>query len=125
VRVLVGPLSELPPGSSRIVPVGRHGIGVFNVDGALYALTNRCPHMGAPLCRGPVTGTVESTGDPYSGVWAMEGRVLRCPWHSWEFDITSGRTIARPLRAVRTFPVVVEDGQLLVEVPASVVQQQP
>lgn len=55
-------VEELSPGSRIIVQGGRFGIGVFNSDGALYALANRCPHDGAPVCLGPVTGTTSQKG---------------------------------------------------------------
>ena len=48
---VVARVSELPPGARRIVEIGRRSIGVFNVNGKLYALRNACPHQGAPLCR--------------------------------------------------------------------------
>ena len=52
-RYVVAKQEELPPGERKIVPVGgRGGIGVFNVGGSFYALKNRCPHKGGPLCQG-------------------------------------------------------------------------
>jgi nitrite reductase/ring-hydroxylating ferredoxin subunit len=115
VRVAVCPVEELAVGSRRIVTAGEGGIGVFNVDGKLYALANRCPHAGGPLCRGVLTGTTEP-GTGHEVRWVREGRVLRCPWHSWEFDIATGRTLTKPTVATKTFSVVVEDGTIYVEV---------
>ena len=123
-RHIVCPLAELPPGARRIVEVDRRSIGVFNVDGRLYALRNRCPHRGAPLCQGIVTGLVTSS-DIYQADLERDGEILRCPWHGWEFDLTTGRSIFNPHRvrvkrydvavetanddpAVETFPVSVE-----------------
>jgi nitrite reductase/ring-hydroxylating ferredoxin subunit len=114
-RHAVCAVDDLPPGERRIVSVGRRSIGVFNVDGEYHALANRCPHAGGPLCLGPVTGTTTATG-PHEGVaWIEHGRVLRCPWHAWEFDIATGRTLTEPVLAVQTYRVVVEDGQIWVE----------
>ena len=54
---VVGTVAEIPPGARKIVAVEGLSIGVFNVHGTFYALKNRCPHQGAPLCLGSVKGT--------------------------------------------------------------------
>jgi nitrite reductase (NADH) small subunit len=109
VRHIVGIVSELPPGSVRIVEVGNpQGIGVFNVNGTYYALKNVCPHQGGPLCRGPVTGTtrpVEIEGEAPGLQWDREGEIVRCPWHRWEFEIATGRTVFDSRFRVSTYDV--------------------
>lgn len=107
-RYVVGRADEVPVGERKIVDVGGRSIGVFNVGGEYYALLNRCPHQGAPLCRGRITGTaLPSEVGEYR--WAREGEILRCPWHGWEVDITNGRSIFNPHRVrVRTYEVAVE-----------------
>jgi 3-phenylpropionate/trans-cinnamate dioxygenase ferredoxin subunit len=105
---VVGLASEIPPGERRIVEVEGRSIGVFNVNGTYYALRNGCPHQMAPLCRGTVTGTTLPS-KPGQYIWAREGEILRCPWHGWEFDITSGHSIFNPHRMrVKTYKVGVE-----------------
>lgn len=105
---VVGRASEIPPGARRIVEVEGRSIGVFNVNGAYYALRNICPHQQAPLCKGTVTGTTLPS-KPGEYIWAREGEVLRCPWHGWEFDITNGRSVFNPHRLrVKTYKVTVE-----------------
>lgn len=103
----------MPPGSRRIVEVSeRRKVGVFNVDGHFYAVRNVCPHMGAPLCLGVLTGTsewVESESGERVATWTKDGYILRCPWHRWEFDITTGETVFRSDWHVRTYPVSVEE----------------
>jgi nitrite reductase/ring-hydroxylating ferredoxin subunit len=106
---VVGPVSEIAPGGRKIVDVAGRSIGVFNVDGTFYALRNTCPHQGAPLCLGSVKGTAEQSR-PGEYVWGREGRILRCPWHGWEFDLATGRSVFNPHRTrVRSYPVTVED----------------
>ena len=107
-RHVVGLASEVPPGGRKIVEVEGRSVGIFNVHGTFYALRNRCPHQGAPLCLGSIKGlTLPSAPGEY--LWAREGEILRCPWHGWEFDITTGRTICDPERTrVRTYEVTVE-----------------
>lgn len=105
---VVAPISELRPGERRIVNVGGRSIGVFNVKGKLYALRNQCPHQGAPLCLGSIHGTAAET-KPGEYRWEREGEILRCPWHGWEFDITTGRSVFNPHRTrVRSYEVTVE-----------------
>jgi nitrite reductase/ring-hydroxylating ferredoxin subunit len=106
---------DLPPGAMVLAPIGKFGVGVYNVDGQLYALTNYCPHMGGPLCLGAVRGTTVAQADAPGEVgYVLEDRVVRCPWHQWEFDITTGKTIAQPPKGIRTYPVRVEAGEVIV-----------
>jgi len=123
---IVATVAELPPGQRKIIEVNGVSIGVFNVHGTYYALRNRCPHQGAPLCLGNLKGTTLPSA-PGEYIWAREGEILRCPWHGWEFDVTTGRSIFNPHKvlvkayevsvegpegsddpAVETFPVTVE-----------------
>ena len=100
--------SDLPPGERKIVEVRRRSIGVFNVHGEYYALRSLCPHQGAPLCRGTITGTARSN-NPGEIIWERAGQILRCPWHGWEFDIATGQSVFNPHRLrVRTYDVTVE-----------------
>jgi nitrite reductase (NADH) small subunit len=113
-RYVVGRVEDLPPGTRRELPIGRGGVGLFNVDGVFYALGNVCPHMGGPLCAGKVTGTTIAV-DQYEPRWIRQGEILRCPWHGWEFDLKTGETITEPTRRVRSYPVSVEDGVVIIE----------
>lgn len=107
-RCVVGRLSEFAPGSRKIVTVGGRSIGVFNIRGQFYALRNRCPHQGAPLCLGRVKGTTLSS-KPYEYVYGRDQEILQCPWHGWEFEIATGRTYFNPHRMrVKTYEVTVE-----------------
>jgi 3-phenylpropionate/trans-cinnamate dioxygenase ferredoxin subunit len=106
---VVAKASELPPGERKLVEVGGRSIGVFNVDGAYHALRNVCPHQGAPLCLGSIQGTAECSA-PGEYVWGREGRILRCPWHGWEFDLTTGQSVFNPHSTrVRSYRVTVEE----------------
>jgi len=86
---------------------------VYNVGGSLYGIVNYCSHEGAPLCLGHVGGTTEAdSGEPGGVRRTREGQILRCPWHNWEFDITTGQNVADPRRRVRTYPVDIADGEV-------------
>jgi nitrite reductase/ring-hydroxylating ferredoxin subunit len=107
-RHVVARTCELPPGTSKIVHVAGRSIGVFNIQGSYYALRNRCPHMGAPLCQGSVGGTLKPSA-PGHYEYGHHNRILRCPWHGWEFDVTTGNSIFNPHQTrVKTYDVTVE-----------------
>ncbi|SEO04233.1 Rieske (2Fe-2S) protein [Paenibacillus sp. OV219] len=128
-RHVIGPVAEFPTGTRRMLVVQGRPIGIFNVKGSYYALKNSCPHQGAPLCVGTVTGmTLPSAPGEY--LYGREGEIVRCPWHGWEFDITTGKSIYDPHKClvktydvtvevedvpeVETYPVTVESGTIVV-----------
>lgn len=119
-RVVVCATDELPPGGRRLVTPfrGRAGIGVFNVGGEYHALRNLCPHKLGPLCTGRVSGRVVAAGPPSAPGADLdlveEGEIIRCPWHLWEFEIATGRCPVDPAMRVKTYPVRVEDGRVVV-----------
>ena len=94
VRRTSSPGGEIAPGTARSSVAGRE-IGIFNVKDEFFALINRCPHEGAPLCIGPILGRF--TADR-PGEYRLErhGEMLRCPWHGWEFDIKTGQSWCHP-----------------------------
>ena len=98
----VGPLDEIPPGEMKLVEAEPYPVGVYNCDGELYAIEDRCSHDDGPLCEGDF--------DPDTGV-------AICPRHGANIDIRTG--VPRTLPAtqpVATFPVRVEDGIVKVQV---------
>jgi 3-phenylpropionate/trans-cinnamate dioxygenase ferredoxin subunit len=80
------------------------------VGGRFHALRNLCPHQQAPLCEGRIMGTTLASR-PGTYVYGREGQILRCPWHGWEFDLTTGRSVFDPDGCrVKQYPVSVEGG---------------
>jgi nitrite reductase/ring-hydroxylating ferredoxin subunit len=131
-RVVAGRVEEIPPGARKIVVPfrGRAGIGVFNVNGAYHALRNLCPHKLGPLCTGRVSGRVVAAAPPSTAAPALEverdGEIIRCPWHLWEFEIATGQCLVDPRMRVKTYPVVIEDGHVVVYAdPADLPEQEP
>jgi nitrite reductase/ring-hydroxylating ferredoxin subunit len=59
---------------------------------------------------------VTRSTDDFEYVYADEGRILRCAWHGWEFEIETGRSLADPKLKAKTFPVTVEDGEVIVHI---------
>ena len=108
-------VDDVPPGGRLIRKIRGLSVGIFNVGGRFYALHDRCPHRGGALCRGPLTGTNAATSD-FRHEYVRDGEILRCAWHGWEFEITTGRSLVDPKIRAKTFPVEVEDGQVYVVV---------
>jgi nitrite reductase/ring-hydroxylating ferredoxin subunit len=112
-RWIVCAANEIPEGGKRIVEQGALSIGVFNIKGSFYAIKNVCPHYGAPLCRGHIQ-TTHRPSDVGEFDPALEGRVVRCPWHGWEFDIITGKGLYDRHGRVATYPVEVDENGDLV-----------
>src|SRR5262249_5419490 len=107
---VVATTTEVPPGGRKIVEVAGRSIGIFNVGGEFFALRNRCPHQGGPLCEGGLSGLLEASA-PGEGRYRRPGEILRCPWHGWEFDVRTGQSWFDPERTrARHYPVSVEAG---------------
>jgi nitrite reductase/ring-hydroxylating ferredoxin subunit len=107
-RYIVATVEEIPPGGHKIVEIAGRSIGVFNLDGEFFALRNRCPHQGGPLCAGTQAGLVSSSR-PGEYQYSRAGEILRCPWHGWEFDIRTGQSWFDPKRVrVRRYEVAIE-----------------
>lgn len=116
-RHVICHVSELPPGTRKIVHVGHRSIGIFNLDGEYYALRSQCPHQRAPLCEGAVVSRALPS-PPGTYRYSAKKEIIRCPWHGWEFDIRTGQSVFNPHRVrVKAYDVKVE--------PAEEVQPDP
>ncbi len=107
-RHVVARLGEVPPGGRKLVTVKGREIALFNAAGEYFALLNRCPHEGASLCAGRLTGLAEAEkpGDIH---FTRQGEVVKCPWHGWEFDLRTGLSVCDPSGTkVRRYAVSVE-----------------
>jgi nitrite reductase (NADH) small subunit len=100
--IQVGGLNEVPPGSVREVSHGDRTFALCNLDGKLYCLDGVCPHAGGPLGEG-----------------ILQGEMLVCPWHGWEFSCVTGANDADEDLTVDQFPVTVENGRIFIDVPES------
>jgi 3-phenylpropionate/trans-cinnamate dioxygenase ferredoxin component len=95
-------ISELSPGEMRLVTVGDLEIGVFNCEGSVYAIEDRCSHDNGPL----VEGTLDQATC-----------TIECPRHGSRFDLKTGRPKTLPAyEPVDTFPVVIENDMIKLEV---------
>src|SRR5262245_11355494 len=116
-REVVARSSKVALVSCKIGSARVRQIGLFNIAGEFFALSNRCPHKGAELCRGMIVGLAQSSM-PGEYRLSRPGEFIRCPWHGWEFDIRTGQSWCDPnsVRA-RWFQVSVEPGAQLLKGP--------
>jgi nitrite reductase/ring-hydroxylating ferredoxin subunit len=94
-------VADLPPGGGTPVEIEGRLLAIFNVDGQFHAIDNECPHRGASLADG-----------------ALSGPVLTCPLHRWQFDLRDGKNPLTPDLGVRLYAVEVRDGAVWIDVAA-------
>src|SRR5215475_2119120 len=92
-------VADLPEGQSRAITLEGNVIALFKTEGRIFALDNRCPHLGFPLDRGTVKDCI-----------------LTCHWHHARFDLATGGTFDQWADDARAFPVRVENGEIFVDV---------
>ncbi len=114
-KYIVGTTDEILPGQRKIVEVDGRSVGIFNVGGEFFALRNRCPHQGGPLCTGRLAGYLRAEV-PGEYSYSRPGEILRCPWHGWEFHVRTGQSWFDPARVrTRRYAVSVEPGSALID----------
>jgi nitrite reductase (NADH) small subunit len=114
VRVLDA--GAVAPGELTIVEAEGQSIGISRIDGALRAIRNECPHNGAPLCRGTLSGTYPPGEALAFGQAELDGRILACPWHGRQFDVVTGQALYEPGVSALTYEVWEDDGGVFVRV---------
>lgn len=117
-EVLVGSLDELKLGQFKILKAGGREIGVvLDSGGKVHAILNYCPHRGAPICKGVITGTALPC-EPGKMSYGMEGHILKCPWHGYEYDLDSGQAVFNMSKLrIMKFESNVRDGNVYVKLP--------
>jgi nitrite reductase/ring-hydroxylating ferredoxin subunit len=116
-RHVVATVDEIPAGGRKVVTIRGREIGIFRLGDEYFGLINRCPHQGAALCQGAIVSLLVA---PMPGEYGLtrSGEMLRCPWHCWEFDIRTGKSLCDPnSMQARAFNVAVQSGADLVEGP--------
>lgn len=91
--------SELQPGEGKVVHVNGHAIALFNIDDTFHAIDNTCLHRGGPLGDGQV-----------------DEDVVTCPWHGWQYDVTTGECTTTPGQQVESYEVRVEGDDIQVKI---------
>jgi nitrite reductase (NADH) small subunit len=113
-EVHVATVDELREGTHKVVTVAGKEMGIFNVRGSFFAVPNACVHQNGPLCLGAISGTLRADKDTaWRPEWVQEGEIIVCPWHSLEFNVTTGQCVAHPNKKLHTYQLRVVDGQIL------------
>jgi nitrite reductase/ring-hydroxylating ferredoxin subunit len=117
---LVGTRADFEDGGRRIVSAGSTEIGVLHHEGRFYAYENRCLHQGGPVCEGRILGKVEAVLDENMAVlgerFSSDEVHLICPWHGYEYNLTTGQSAVDPRLALRRFEVVERGDEIYVVV---------
>lgn len=92
-------VSELPIGSIREFQLDGKTIALANVGGKIYAINNTCLHHGGPLGQG-----------------ALDGCLVTCPWHGWQYDVTTGKVGQNPSVGVDCYKVEIRGEDIFVEI---------
>ena len=88
---------ELPPGSCKTVELSGLRIALFNVAGRFYAMSDTCAHRGGPLGEG-----------------ALDGAIVTCPWHGWQYNVSTGACEANPRIQLSCYDVRVDGDEVMV-----------
>lgn len=89
----VAKVGDVKPGEAKVVVVLGRLVALYNVNGAFYATENTCLHRGGPLGEG-----------------FLDGAIVTCPQHGWQYDVRTGSNFMNPAATLRTYRVFVEDG---------------
>ena len=90
---VVALVKEVPPGTGRAVEVEGRAVALFNVGGTFYAIDGTCLHRGGPVGEGD-----------------LEDEIVTCPWHGWQYDVTTGRNVMDPDIGLAQYEVEIENG---------------
>jgi len=92
-------VAEVPAGGIRELQVEGKAVAVANVGGKIYAINNTCLHRGGPLGEG-----------------ILEGKVVTCPWHGWQFDVTNGKSVQNPVAGLDCYAIEVRGEDIFVDI---------
>jgi nitrite reductase (NADH) small subunit len=114
-RHCVGAIDDFPLDQFRVFRLDDRPVGVVRTRQGFFAVRNRCPHQGADICSGKVSGTMVPS-KPFEYDYSEETLVLACPWHRWEFELATGRAFGRITtnKKLATYDVDVEGDQVYV-----------
>ncbi len=91
-RINAGKVSDLTTEHFTIITADNISVGIILTENGVKAFLNVCPHAGAPICQGEVTNLVISN-QPYHSQDNSEVKIIKCPWHKYEYDLITGNGI--------------------------------
>ncbi len=117
-ELLVGTVDEFEDGVRILISTPKGEIGVFRIGDRWFAFLNSCRHEGGPICEGIVIGKVSAVLDDLKqelGRRFSAGELhLACPWHGWEYDISTGEFAGDPRLKLHAFPVKLDGDRVFV-----------
>ena len=90
---------EVPPGTIREFQLDGKTVAIANVGGKFSVINNVCLHRGGPLGEGE-----------------LKGQIVTCPWHGWQYDVTTGKLATNPAVGVESYPVEVRGDDIFVDI---------
>ncbi len=112
----VGSIDDFQSGRTYPMPVGGRQLALVRNGDVFYAFRDICPHRGAQLSGGLVSGSPQPCLPGDEIVLGKTGRVLVCPWHGWEFDLDNGQALAESCRGrLKTYPVAVKSDRVIIK----------
>ncbi len=97
--IKVAELEEIKPGKRKVVSVNGIEIAIFNINGKVYAINNRCPHAEFSL-----------------GAGLVYGEELICPGHAWIFNLKTGECITKRSQSAKTYKVVIDGNEIKIQI---------
>ena len=95
----VAEVTDIPAGQGKIFELDGNQVAVWNLGGNFFAFQNVCPHRGGPVGEGE-----------------LEGNVITCPWHGWQFDVTTCTNTTNPAARLTKYDVLVEGTEIKIAV---------
>lgn len=90
-------------------------VAVFNINGEYHAIANFCPHQSGPLCEGDLKTRIVPGEDGWEWGYDSENKYILCPWHGWQFDVTTGRNTDDTTITVPKFDVTTQNDTVYIE----------
>jgi nitrite reductase (NADH) small subunit len=116
---IVANADEIADGERIVTQIEGREVAVFQHEGEYFAYLNWCIHQGGPCGEGPLSGTRVASYNQEEGEvessWEREGEILNCPWHGWEYDLTSGECLSRKDIQLPRYSVEIDDGCIVIK----------
>lgn len=110
-------VEEVPRGEKRSFTIKNIPVVVIhNQKGEFYAIYDRCPHQRAVLSDGKLCGLTVADQPGAIFEYHREGEILRCPWHGFSFDVTTGACLTAEKMRVKAYPLTIEDQKIFLDV---------
>jgi nitrite reductase (NADH) small subunit len=113
-KLKAGSVDEFKESEAKIIVLNGVEIGIIRLGERFFAMRNSCPHRLAPICKGKITGTMLPSS-PGELIYGMDGKLIRCPWHGYDYDIETGKCLFNGTNLkVKTYETSTLDGEVFV-----------